>query len=109
MLFVSSTALSADSPYRLDVGTSVRDGSLKVEPRVAGPAGKALRYELDIRRDSQGSSSSSSQAGSVQLDNNGMAQLSSNAVTVNPRDKYQVTLKLFDADRLVAEQSVRHP
>lgn len=59
---VFASVVRADG-YRLDIGASVRDGSLKVEQAVAGPAGKTLRYEITVRRDGQGGSSNSSQAG----------------------------------------------
>ena len=101
---------SADGPrIALDIGTTLRDGSLKVEPRVSGPAGKALRFEIDVRREGAGGSSNNSQSGRVRLDSSGTAQLASNSVSVSSRDAYRVTVKVFDAERLVAEQSVRHP
>jgi hypothetical protein len=103
-------ALHADSPYRVDIGTSRdHDGSVKVEPRITGPAGKTVRYEVDVHSESRGASANSSHSGSVRLDDSGNAQLSSNAVTLNSREQYAMTVKLFDGNRLVAEQSARVP
>jgi hypothetical protein len=108
-LFACASAFALDSNYQLDIGTSVRDGTLKVEPRVSGPAGKMLRYEMDVRRQGQGGSSNSSQAGTVRLDDAGKAKLAMNSVSVSPRDRYEVTVRLLDGDRVVAEDSVRQP
>jgi hypothetical protein len=106
-LAACAAAFAAD--YRLDLGASVRGGSLKVEPHVTGPAGKALRYEMVVTRESRGGRSNSRQSGSVRLDGSGAADLASNSVSVNPGDKYRVEVRVFDADRLVAQQSVHHP
>jgi hypothetical protein len=111
-LFVAALAACAAAfaaDYRLDLGTSVRGGSLKVEPHITGPAGKALRYEMVVTRESQGGRSNSRQSGSVRLDERGAADLASNAVSVNPGDKYRVEVRVFEAYRLVAQESARHP
>ena len=106
---ICATAFALDSNYHLDIGTSVRDGSLKVEPRISGPAGKVVRYEMDVRRQTQGGSSNSSQAGTVRLNDEGKARLAMSSVSVSSRDRYEVTVRIFDADKLVAEESVREP
>jgi hypothetical protein len=104
-----ATPLFADSGYKLDLGTSVEHGSLKVEPTLTGPAGKALRYEMEVKREGQGGNSNSSQSGTVQLDRDGRAQLASNSVSVTPADRYRVTVRVFDGGQVVAEQSTRYP
>jgi hypothetical protein len=111
MLLLLGGAATADEGQQiaLDIGTTVREGNLKVEPQVSGPAGKALRYEIDVRREGAGGSSNNSQSGGVRLDAGGKAQLASNSVSVTPGDAYRVTVRVFDAGQLVAEQSVRHP
>jgi hypothetical protein len=109
LLVVSSAAFSAEAAYQLDMGTTVREGNLQVAPRVTGPAGKALRYEMVVTRHSRSGSSNSSQAGSVRLDESGAGQLASNSMSVGPQDDYRVDVRLYEGGRLVAEQSVRHP
>ena len=99
----------ADSGYRLDLGAEVHGNNLTVEPTVVGPADKALAYEMKVRREGQGRSSNSSQSGTVKLDADGRAKLASNSVNVSPSDHYEITVRLFDRDRLVAEQSARYP
>ena len=109
LLVVSSAALGAEAAYRLDLGTTVREGSLNVAPQVTGPAGKALRYEMVVTRQSESGSSNSRQAGSVRLDENGAARLASSSVSLRPQDEYRVAVKLYEDGRLVAEEAVRHP
>ena len=64
---------------------------------------------MDVRREGPGRSSNSSQSGSVRLDDAGRGKLASSSVSVTPADRYVVTVKLFDAGRLVAEQSAKYP
>jgi hypothetical protein len=109
LLLLSGAVFGADGAYKVDMGASVRDGNLRVAPRVTGPAGKALRYEMEVTRHSAAGSSNSSQAGRVRLDESGTARLASSSVSVGPQDEYRVAVKLYEGDRLVAEQSVRHP
>ena len=102
-------AAFAENPYRLDIGAEVHGNNLTVEPTVVGPADKSLRYEMKVRREGDGRSSNSSQSGTVQLDSEGHGQLASTSVSVSPSDRYEVVVRLFDANRMVAEQSARVP
>jgi hypothetical protein len=68
-----------------------------------------LRYEVSVRRSGGSGSSNSNQAGDVRLDDGGRAKLASNSVSVRPNESYEVVVRLFDQDRLVAQESVRHP
>ena len=99
----------ADSAYRVDMGAEVRGNNLSVEPTVAGPADKALQYEMKVRREGEGRSSNSNQSGTVKLDAHGHGKLASNSVNVSPSDHYEITVRLFDAGQLVAEQTRRYP
>ena len=99
----------ADKAYRLDLGAEVHGNNLKVEPTVVGPADKSLRYEMKVRREGQGKSSNSSQSGTVRLDAQGHGQLASNSVNVSPSDRYEITVRLFEGNQVVAEQSARYP
>ena len=102
-------AFAADSPYKLDLGASVQGSSLKVQPQVSGPAGKQLQYKMDVRREGKGKSSNSSQSGTVKLDENGHGRLASNSVNVSSNDRYEVTVRLLDGGRVVAEKSQQYP
>lgn len=103
------TPAFGDAAYQLDLGARLEGGSLKVEPTVSGPPDKALRYEMRVRRDGEAGASNSSQSGTVRLDDDGHAQLASNAVSVGPNDRYVVTVRLLDGARVVAEQSASYP
>ena len=98
-----------DSQYQLDLGTEVHAGNLKVEPTVTGPAGKTLRYEMRVRRESGGGSSNSSQSGTVRLDGDGHGQLASNSISVTPSDRYEISVRVYDGARVVAQQTTRYP
>ena len=105
----ATSAVAADSAYKLDLGASVHGGNLKVAPQVSGPAGKELQYEMKVRREGEGKSSSSSQGGKVKLDQDGRAQLASNSVNVSPNDRYEITVRLLDGGRVVAQKSEQYP
>lgn len=107
--WLSLGAVAADSPYELDLGATLRGGSLKVEPQVSGPAGKELQYKMEVRREGQGKSSNSSQGGTVKLNEDGHARLASNSVNVSSNDRYEVTVRLMDEGRVVAEKSQQYP
>jgi Thin aggregative fimbriae synthesis protein len=98
----------ADASWRLDPGAELRDGNLRVEPKVSGRPGASVRYEIDVRRRGSGSSNSS-QSGRARLGENGEATLASTSVSVRPGDRYDVEVRVYDGDRLVAHRTVEHP
>ena len=109
VLAIVPAAALADSAYQLDLGAEVHGNNLRVEPTVVGPAQKALRYEMKVRREGEGRSSNSSQSGTVMLDAQGRGHLASNSVSVSASDRYEITVRVFDAGQLVAEQTARYP
>ena len=88
---------------------SVRKESLRVEPTITGPAGKALRYEITIRHEGKGGTADNNRAGTVRLDAGGRGQLGYNSLSMAPGDRYVVSVKLYDGERLVAEESAHQP
>jgi hypothetical protein len=104
-----ATALAQDPAYRLDLGISMSGGTLRVEPVLAGPGGKTLRYEMNLRREGKGGTSATSQAGTVHLDGAGKGQFAYNSLSVNPGDRYAITVKVYDGDRLVASEQTVEP
>lgn len=102
-------AFAADAAYRLDLGLSVREGTLRVDPVASGPAGKALRYEMTIRREGTGGTSSSSQSGTLRLGGDGNAHFAYNALSLARDDRYEISAKLYEGERLVAEQAAHQP
>ena len=108
LLFVAAP-LFAGAAYHVDLGASLDHGSLKVQPVVSGPAGKVLRYEMTVRRESGAGASSSNQSGSVTLGGDGSAQLGSSSVSVSPGQRYRVSVRLLDHGERVAEDSASFP
>ncbi|HZS66050.1 MAG TPA: curli-like amyloid fiber formation chaperone CsgH [Burkholderiales bacterium] len=108
-LIFCASALAQDPAYRLDLGTSMVSGTLRVEPAVSGPGGKTLRYEINIRRDGKGASAATSQAGTVHLDGAGKGQFAYNSLSINPGDRYTITVKVYDGNRLVASEQAVEP
>jgi hypothetical protein len=106
-LLVSYSAIAAD--YRLDPGAQVRDGTLQVAPTAHGPAGAALRYEIRTTKEGASGNSDSSQSGSLRLGDDGSAKLATTNVSVTPRDRYRVNVKLLEGGRVVAEEEVLYP
>ena len=104
---IAGNALAVD--FSIDPGTSVSNGTLKVEPVAQGPAGATVRYEIRTTRESAGGTSNSSQSGSARLGSDGAAKLASTSVSVGPRDRYAIEVKLLEGSRVVAEETVRYP
>jgi hypothetical protein len=109
ILLFCAAALAQDPAYRLDLGISMVSGTLRVEPVVAGPGGKTLRYEINIRREGKGGTSATSQAGTVRLDGAGKGQFAYSSLSFSPGDRYRITVKLYDGERLVASQETVEP
>ena len=103
------TVLAQDPAYRLDLGISMVSGTLRVEPTVAGPGGRTLRYEINIRREGKGGSSATSQAGTVRLDGAGKGEFAYSSLSYSPGDRYAITVKVYDGARLVASEQTVEP
>ena len=108
ILAVASPLASSDASWRLDPGAELRNGNLRVEPKVSGRPGASVRYEIEVRKSGSGSSNSS-QSGRARLGDDGEATLASTSVSVRPGDRYDVEVRVYDGDRLVAHRTVKHP
>ena len=84
-------------------------GTLRVEPLLAGPGGKTLRYEMNIRREGKSGTSATSQSGTLRLDGAGKGQFAYNSLSVNPGDRYSITVKVYEGERLVASEQAVEP
>jgi hypothetical protein len=108
ILAVAVPLASADASWRLDPGTELRNGNLRVEPKVLGRPGASVRYEIEVRKSGSGSSNST-QSGRARLGENGEATLASTSVSVQPGDRYDVEVRVYEGDRLVARRTVEQP
>lgn len=84
-------------------------GTLRVEPTLAGPGGKTLRYEMSIRREGKGAAAATSQAGTVHLDGAGKGQFAYNSLSYSPGDRYVISVKVYEGERLVASEQAVEP
>ena len=101
--------MAADPAYVLRLEAAEEAGRLTVAPRVQGPAGASLRYEMSSDKSGGAGKSSTSQSGRVSLDQGGAGALSTLRLGVSPGDRYVITVKIFDGARLVAEDVLRYP
>ena len=108
-LAVLAFAAQAGAGYSVDPGASLEGRTLRVAPRVSGPPGERVRYEIAVRREGAGSASDNQQAGTLTLDADGRGQLAYTTVSVQPGQSFSVKVKLFEGDRLVAERLVSGP
>lgn len=100
----------ADEPgYRLSMDTSLREGQLVVAPRIAAPAGAKLRYELVSTKIGAAGKSSTSQSGQIVVDAGGSAALSVLKLGVGAKDRCEVSVRIFDRDKVVAEKVYHFP
>jgi len=109
LAFFCAAALANVPGYDLSLGAEVRGGTLKVAPIVTAPAGAKLRYDVTTTRTGRSGNSNSRQSGNVTVGNDGKASLSQVAVSVSEQDRYEVQVEVYDGQRLVAAETLRHP
>lgn len=109
LLVAFTAALSAEPGYDLSLGAEVRDGNLRVAPVITAPAGAKLRYEVTTTRSGRSGNNNSRQSGNVTVGSDGKVSLSQLSVSVTPQDRYEVHVEVFDGQRLVASDTLKHP
>ena len=109
LAFGALAMMAAAAGYQLDPGASLEGRTLKVAPRVSGPPGARLRYEIEVRKGGSGNSSDNRQSGTVVLDGAGSARLATSTVSVQPGEAFSVNVKIFEGERLAAERSMKGP
>jgi hypothetical protein len=109
LMFLSSAALANAPGYDVSLGAEVSGGTLKVAPIIVAPAGAKLRYDVTTVRTGRSGNTNSRQSGNVTVGGDGKASLSQVSVSVTPQDRYEVHVEVFDAGRLVASETLRHP
>jgi hypothetical protein len=111
-LVLAALALAAQARatgYNLDPGASLEGETLRVAPRVSGPPGERLRYEIAVRREGAGNSADNRQSGTLVLDARGAARLATTVVSVQPGESFSVNVKIYEGQRLAVERSVSGP
>jgi len=105
----AALAARAGAGVSVDPGAAVEGRSLKVAPRVSGPPGARLRYEIEVRREGAGNSSDNRQSGTVVLDAAGSGRLATSSVSLQPGESFSLNVKIFEGERLAAERSMKGP
>ena len=101
--------MASETAYRLWIESSVDGRTLTVAPRMTGPAGARLRYQITSSKLGVSGKSSTSQSGQFLLDENGLRLLATLKLGVDADDRYSVAVKVFDGAKMVAEQLLNHP
>lgn len=109
LLLIFTAAIAAEPGYDLSLGAEVQGGMLKVAPVIAAPPGAKLRYDVTTTRTGRSGNTTSRQSANVTVGSNGKALLSQVSVSVTPQDRYEVHVEVFDGQRLVASDTLRHP
>jgi len=95
--------------YRLRLNAIHDGGMLAVVPQLAAPAGSRLRYEMASTKEGASGKSITKQSGHVAVGEVGLATISSLSLRVAAQDRYTITMKLFDGEKLVAQQTLQYP
>ena len=107
-LLAMTTSAMADD-FRLTINAYSQGSLLRVNPQIVGPAGRALSYELVASKTGRSGRTSSRQSGKVAVGASGAASLSTLSLSVEPEDRYDVTVKVFEGGKLVASESLHYP
>ena len=105
----ASVAGADPSEHRIWLETSTEDGSLLAEPRVEAGHDALLRYEFSSTKVGPAGRSESRQAGSVRLATGETRALTRLRLSVVGDDKYILSLRVYEDERLVAEKSFTYP
>src|SRR6188508_3008719 len=87
LLAAAGTAMASEPGYVLRIDSSLEGRQLSVVPRIAGPAGARLRYEMVSSKQGSAGKSSTSQSGSVSVGADGSATLSTLKLGINSPNK----------------------
>src|SRR3954453_16219973 len=102
-LLLMGTLAMADEPgYHLSVAGEIRGNILAIAPIIAAPAGQTLRYDIVTSKSGRSGTSKTRQAASVKVSEDGNASLSKVNVSVGAEERCEVSIEVYDGNRLVA-------
>lgn len=101
--------MADQSGYRLSLEPSFGENQLVLSPRIAARPGETLRYEIVATKVGRSGKSNTSQSGRVVVDASGSALLSTLRLGVVADDRCSIAVKVFDGQKLVAEQTLQYP
>lgn len=96
--------------YRAWIEQAYDSGTLVILPRLAAGHTARVYFELiSIKSDEAGNTSSTRQAGSIQLEQGQVRTLSRMHLGINTGDHYNLKLRVFEGNQLVAEDRFTYP
>jgi hypothetical protein len=105
-----TVAGAKDGDHRAWIEQTYAAGSLSILPHIAAGHTARLRYELvSIKSDANGNASKTHQSNSLELTQGQIRTLSRLRLSVHPGDHYTLTLKVFENERMVAQDAITYP
>ena len=104
-----SVAQAGAGEHRVWIKTSVNEGRFVAVPQVTAAHEALLDYELISTKVGKAGRASSSQAGSVRLEEGETRALTRLGLGVAAEDQYILSLRVYENGDLVAEDSVSYP
>ena len=108
-MMLSNTAVSGDASVRAWIATEPTPQGVRVIPYAQAKEAHKLRYEFISTKEGASGRSNSRQAGQVAVDCCEPKALVQLRLSVQPGERYILTLKVFDNGTLVAEDRVIFP
>lgn len=108
-MLLSTAAAGGDSSVRAWIATEPTPQGVRVVPYAQAQEAHRLRYELISTKEGASGRSNSRQAGQVAVDCCEPKALVQLRLSVQPGERYTLTLKVFDNGTLVAEDRIIFP
>jgi hypothetical protein len=109
LLMGASNAMPGQPAYSLRIEASARGDLLTVVPYVESSAAAILRYRLVSTKQGKAGSSTTNQEGTVRLACCQPQAVSSLSLSVDPADRYVISVTLFEGGHIVAQETLRYP
>lgn len=100
-----------DEDYRAWIAIKSEDCHLKIKAYCLNNTAEdsVLEYELKAKRVSEAGRADTCQAGSVEIQSQEKKCLSQLGLSVSPKDRYHIELKVYKDGKLIAEDFVSYP
>lgn len=102
-------AMTVQPDFRLWADVSAEQHLWTVTPRIAAPAGRQLRYEINAVKSGKSGRSQTRQSGQVLSSAESSVVLASLSLGIVPGDDCDIDIRLFDGANLVGEMKLHLP
>jgi len=109
MALASSASFAGQADFTVWIETQEEAGRLAVVPYVKASKPASLRYVLISHKEGGSGTSNTRQAGSINVIPAAPLALSRLLLGADAGDRYTIELRMYEDDRLVAEQTVTYP